>query len=66
MELIIKNINNPADKNLIVTLAKRLGLVAEESEESKTNKRQAGELKGMLISMSDDFDAPLDELQDYM
>ena len=34
MELIIKNINNPADKNLIVSLAKRLGLVAEVISES--------------------------------
>ena len=34
MELIIKNINNLADKNLIVSLAKRLGLVAEVISES--------------------------------
>ncbi len=66
MELIIKNINNPADKNLIISLAKRLGLVAFESQEIQRNKRQAGALKGMLVSMSEDFDAPLDEFKDYM
>ena len=34
MELIIKNINNPADKNLLISLAKRLGLVAEVISET--------------------------------
>ena len=38
--------------------------VASEKEKSK-KKRKAGLLKGK-IWMSDDFDAPLEELKDYM
>jgi hypothetical protein len=30
-----------------------------------TKRRQAGAMKGMIV-MSDDFDAPLEDLKDYM
>jgi Protein of unknown function (DUF2281) len=30
-----------------------------------TQRRQAGTMKGMIV-MSDDFDAPLEDLKDYM
>jgi hypothetical protein len=30
-----------------------------------TKRRQAGTMKGMIV-MSDDFDAPLEDLKDYM
>ena len=34
--------------------------------ESALPKRQAGRLPGLIISMADDFDAPLDDFAEYM
>jgi hypothetical protein len=38
---------------------------ASNSEKSPKKYRVAGTMKGMII-MSDDFDAPLEDLKDYM
>lgn len=32
----------------------------------KKKKRQAGTLKGFLVYMADDFNAPLEDFKDYM
>ena len=39
--------------------------ITKSSPQTSPKKRQAGLLKGK-IWMSDDFDAPLDEMKDYM
>lgn len=33
---------------------------------SEKKKRQAGTLKGFLVYMADDFNAPLDDFKEYM
>jgi antitoxin (DNA-binding transcriptional repressor) of toxin-antitoxin stability system len=34
--------------------------------EAARPKRKAGRLPGLILAMSDDFDAPLDDFADYM
>jgi hypothetical protein len=36
------------------------------SDKSAPKKRQFGQLKGLVISVADDFNAPLDDFKDYM
>ena len=68
MELIIKNINNLADRKLFIELAKRLGLKAELVVENfqRLKSRKAGSMSGLVNYMTDDFDAPLDDFKEYM
>jgi hypothetical protein len=35
-------------------------------QQPKKTKRQAGCMKGFVIYMADDFDAPLDDFKEYM
>ncbi len=57
-EITLEEIPNIRKANVIVTL------LEPYVEETKTN-RQLGTLKGK-IQISDDFDAPIDLLKDYM
>jgi len=67
MELTIKDIQSQWQKVLFINLAKILGLkTIEPGEVGIKKKRQAGALKGMLVYMADDFDAPLKDFKDYM
>ncbi len=45
--------------------AKILVTVIEDIEENTIKKRHLGTMKGQL-KMADDFDAPLDDLKEYM
>jgi predicted HTH domain antitoxin len=38
----------------------------EEDFVPKKSKRQAGQLKGFVTNMADDFNAPLEDFKDYM
>jgi hypothetical protein len=51
--------------HFIEFLLARYGKPALSQDAIATPKRKAGALKGKII-MADDFDAPLDDFQDYM
>lgn len=36
------------------------------NRDKPTKKRRAGTMKGLVVYMADDFDAPLDDFKDYM
>jgi antitoxin (DNA-binding transcriptional repressor) of toxin-antitoxin stability system len=44
----------------------RLTPAKSEEEEKETPTRKLGTLKGTILYMADDFDAPLDEFREYM
>ncbi len=35
-------------------------------EEAPRKRRQAGSMKGLIVYMADDFDAPLEDFKEYM
>ena len=37
-----------------------------QSNKQDVSKRQFGCMKGLVVSMADDFDAPLDDFKEYM
>lgn len=42
-------------------------LIAQlRADKKPVSKRQFGCMKGLVVSMADDFDAPLDDFKDYM
>ena len=47
---------------LYAFLVKRLN---QKKSDLKSGQRVVGSMKGMLVYMSDDFDAPLDDFQAY-
>lgn len=54
---------SPQEKQALQTVLST-EMVSETSEPAK--ERQFGTMKGLVIYMADDFDAPLDDFKDYM
>ena len=67
-ELIEKIENAPADVQKEVSNFLEFLLSKDRNQEAKTETivRKAGFGKGLITYMADDFDAPLDDLKDYM
>ena len=38
----------------------------EKAKKPKKKERKFGSMKGLVINISEDFDAPLDDFKDYM
>lgn len=53
---------------LLLELKELVQKIAASSKQAPTkkNKRQFGSMKGLVIYMAPDFNAPLDEFKDYM
>lgn len=41
-------------------------LVPVSAEEAPKKRRQAGTMKGLIVYMAEDFDAPLEDFKEYM
>lgn len=59
---IINWIINIKDEKLL----NKINHIKEESTKKEPNIRKFGFAKGTFTSISDDFDAPLEEFKDYM
>ncbi|RMG27627.1 MAG: DUF2281 domain-containing protein [Bacteroidetes bacterium] len=61
---LISQLPESQKKQLQSLLAKELAW--SNSKKQLAKKRKAGGLKGFVIYMADDFDAPLDDMKPYM
>jgi len=55
-----------SQKQILLDFAEYLVKKYTARPSPKKKKRQAGTLKGFLVYMADDFNAPLDDFKDYM
>jgi hypothetical protein len=65
---LIETILRLEDKGILTQIKKLLaGNDASARPVQRTAvARKAGTMKGLIVHMSDDFDAPLDDLKEYM
>ena len=66
METLIVTILEPKAKKLLEDLANLNLIKVQESEKSKRKPRKFGSMKGLVVYIADDFDAPLKDFKDYM
>lgn len=65
METIEVTILNPKAKKLLEGL-EGLRLIKFEKINKPKKNRKFGSMKGLVVHISDDFDAPLEDFKDYM
>lgn len=66
METLEVTILNPKAKKLLDNL-ESLNLIKLEKKTKSTKKdRKFGSMKGLVVHIADDFDAPLEDFKDYM
>lgn len=66
METYTIEIIEPKAKKLIDDLANLNLIKVQKVENSKRKERQFGSMKGLVVSIAEDFDAPLEDFKDYM
>ncbi|HZH34851.1 MAG TPA: DUF2281 domain-containing protein [Pyrinomonadaceae bacterium] len=64
METYEIEILEPRAKNLLDELEKLSLIRVQKIEKSK--KREFGSMKGLVVEIADDFDAPLEDFKEYM
>ncbi len=66
METLTVTILEPKAKKLLEDLASLNLIEFQETEKPKRKPRKFGSMKGLVIHIADDFDAPLEDFKDYM
>ena len=66
MEVYTIEIIEPKAKKLLEDLANLNLIKFQEVEKPKRKKRKFGSMKGLVKHITDDFDAPLEDIKDYM
>lgn len=66
METYEVEILEPRAKNLLVELAKLDLIRMQKIKKSKKKEREFGSMKGFVVNIADDFDAPLEDFKEYM
>ena len=66
METVEITILNPKAKKLLEGLEGLRLIKVEKTTNPKKKDRKFGSMKGLVIHIADDFDAPLEDFKDYM
>lgn len=66
METIKVKILEPRAKRLLHELENLKLIEIEKGRVNRPTKRRFGSMKGLVEYVADDFDAPLDDLKEYM
>jgi hypothetical protein len=66
METYTVEILEPKAKKLLDDLASLNLIKLEINEKPKKKERKFGSMKGLVVNIADDFDAPLEDFKDYM
>ncbi len=66
METYTIEILEPKAKKLLDDLANLNLIKVQKTEKPKRKERKFGSMKGLVINIADDFDAPLEDFKDYM
>ena len=66
METLTVTILEPKAKKLLEDLASLNLIKVQETEKLKRKPRKFGSMKGLVVHIADDFDAPLEDFKDYM
>ncbi len=66
METLTITILEPKARKLIDDLASLNLIKVEKDEEPKRKPRKFGSMKGLVVHIADDFDAPMEDFKDYM
>ena len=65
METLTVTILEPKAKKLLEDLANLNLIKVQETEKPKRKPRKFGSMKGLVVHIADDFDAPLEDFKDY-
>ena len=66
METVEVTILNPKAKELLDGLVALRLIKVEPTNKPKKKNRKFGSMKGLVVRIADDFDAPLEDFKDYM
>ncbi len=66
METVNVKIIEPKIRRLLDDLESLELIKLEKPEAVKKPKRRFGSMKGLVVHIADDFDAPLEDFEDYM
>ncbi len=66
METYTVEILEPKAKKLLDDLASLNLIKVKKTEEPERKPRKFGSMKGLVVHIADDFDAPLEDFKDYM
>jgi hypothetical protein len=66
METLTVTILEPKAKTLLEDLASMKLIRLDETSKVAKKPLRFGSMKGLVVYMADDFDAPLDDFKDYM
>jgi hypothetical protein len=66
MEIYTAEILEPKAKKLLDDLAKINLIRVRKAEKPKRKERKFGSMKGLVVHIAEDFDAPLEDFKDYM
>lgn len=66
METVEVTILNPKAKQFLEGLEELRLIKVEKLNKRKKKDRKFGSMKGLVIHIADDFDAPLEDFKDYM
>ncbi len=66
IETYTVEILEPKAKKLLDDLANLNLIKFQKVEKTKKKKRKFGSMKGLIINIADDFDAPLEDFKEYM
>lgn len=66
METITVTILEPKAKQLLDDLASMNLIKFQKADKPKRKPRKFGSMKGLVKHIADDFDAPLEDFEDYM
>ena len=66
METYEIEILEPRAKKLLEELANLDLIKLQKVESSEKKERQFGSMKGLVVNIADDFDAPLEDFKEYM
>ena len=66
METLTITILEPKARKLLDDSASLNLIKVQENKDPKRKPRKFGSMKGLVIHIADDFDAPLEDFKDYM
>ena len=66
METYTVEILEPKAKKLLDDLASLNLIKLEKAEKTKRKERKFGSMKGLVVNIAEDFNAPLKDFKDYM
>ncbi|MGI8883766.1 MAG: DUF2281 domain-containing protein [Pyrinomonadaceae bacterium] len=66
METYTIEILEPKAKKLLDDLASLNLIKFQQVEKPKKKERKFGSMKGLVVNIAEDFDAPLEDFKDYM